>query len=99
MAWRAELIRRKWNRIVELDMIHLYKLYRYNTWYDSLTPEEKEIVKKKKKAEQEKNDRELATFMMQLGLMSAMMGRLSGKQCKYDKYNGIYDEYGFPVKR
>lgn len=51
MAWYAELCRIKWHCINGTNMILEYKKYLFDTWYDSLTEEQKQQLKEKRKKE------------------------------------------------
>lgn len=50
MAWYAELKRRRWYCIIEMDAIHEFKKKLYDDWWQSLTPEEHERVLDQKSA-------------------------------------------------
>lgn len=57
MAWYAELKRRKWFCIVEMDMITLYKQKLFDDWYDSLSEEEiAEILKRREERKQRERE-------------------------------------------
>ena len=73
MAWRAELLRRKWYCIVEIDMIQLYKKHLYDEWYNSLTDEQKERYEEQRIKEQEKAEYEARRAMMKLLMISSIL--------------------------
>lgn len=67
MAWHAELKRRKWYRIIGINMIYIYKKQLYDEWYNSLTDEEKQRLEEYNKAEHERKKRE---FQKSLSMLS-----------------------------
>lgn len=98
MAWYAELKRRHWYCINQWDAISWYRKHLYDTWYASLTDEQKAKLEEQKRLEKEKSDYELRTALMRLATISgAMLGLTSGISNR-EKYHGVYDENGFPVK-
>lgn len=97
MAWYAELKRRHWYCINQWDAISWYRKHLYDTWYTSLTDEQKAKLEEQKRLEKEKSDYELRTTLMRLATISgAMLGLTSGISNR-EKYHGVYDENGFPI--
>ena len=100
MAWYAELKRRHWYKIVELDMRWEYKLYDYNTWYNSLTDEEKQRYEELKQKKREQHDKEFKDLLEKWAFMTGKMLEVAAKvesRRNYEKYHGVYDENGYPV--
>lgn len=98
MAYYAELKRRCWYCVCGFNMINEYKKFLYNKWYNSLTEEQKIRLEENKKRREEERQRELNTELAKIAMMSGMIANLYSRSVssKYDKYNGIYDEFGFP---
>lgn len=97
MAWYAELKRRHWYCINQWNAISWYRKHLYDTWYASLTDEQKVRLEEQKRLEKEKSDYELRTALMRLAAISgAMLGLTSGIS-NHEKYHGVYDENGFPI--
>lgn len=97
MAWYAELCRLKWYCINGIDMVLEYKKYLFDILYDSLTEEQKQQLKEKRKKEKEKSERELHDSIIKLAMMTgAVFGMYDSN--KYDKYHGLYDDFGFPKR-
>lgn len=96
MAWYAELRRRKWYCINGVDMIQIYKKKLYDDWYNSLTDEQKQRLEEYRKAKVEKDRREAQEAIQSLLMMTCMV---AGLNRRYDKYHGIYDDFGFLNKR
>lgn len=96
MAWYAELCRRHWYCINETNMIALYRKYLYDTWYDSLTDEQKKMLEEKREREKEQSRQQLEESIMHLGVITGACFGLYNRQ--NDKYHGVYDEDGFPNK-
>ncbi len=94
MAWYAELKRRKWYCINQVDMIHWYKKYLYDTWYNSLTEEQKLQLEEQRRRQKEKDERETHAAIMRLMTMTGIIASLNNRN--NDKYHGVYDEFGFP---
>lgn len=88
MAWFAELKRRHWYCINQWDAISWYRKYLYDTWYASLTEEQKAKLEEQKRIAEEKRKREFETTMMKFATMTSIVCELS---------HGIYDENGFPI--
>lgn len=97
MAWFAELKRRHWYCINQWNAISWYREYLYNTWYASLTNEQKAKLEEQKRIDEEKRKREFETTMMKFATMTSIVCRLSHGISNHDKYHGIYDEDGFPI--
>lgn len=98
MTWRAELRRRKWYCINGWDAISWYRKYLYDEWYASLTDEQKARLEEQKRREDAKRQRELETDLMKLATMTSMVCGLHHGISNHNKYHGIYDEVGFPIK-
>ena len=97
MAWYAELLRRNWYCINGNDMIWWYKKYLYESWYQSLSDEEKERLAEYEKRKREKRKKELKENLLQLNaLMECFIGRSYGGISNQKKYHGLYDEAGNP---
>ena len=98
MAFYAEMKRRNWYRVCGINMINEYKRFLYDQWYNSLTEEQKIKLEENKKRREEQRQRELNTELAKIAMMSGMIANLYSRSVssKYDKYNGIYDEFGFP---
>lgn len=68
MAWYAELKRRRWYCIVEMDAIHAYKKKLHDDWWESLTPEEREhvldLVEKKRQRERDEAKQAVQQIML-----------------------------------
>lgn len=94
MAWYAELKRRKWYCINGQNMIRWYRGYLYDLWWNSLTDEQKAIVEENRRKEKERSDRELRTHLMQMGIIAMAAGGMRFA----NKYNGLYDDFGFSRK-
>lgn len=95
MAYYAELKRRCWYCICGFNMINEYKKLLYNEWYNSLTEEQKIRLEENKKRREEERQRELNTELAKITMMTRMIAGLYTKS-RPDKYNGVYDEFGFP---
>lgn len=94
MAWYAELKRRHWYCINEWDAISWYSKYIYETWYKSLTPEQKTKLAENEQRKQEKRDADAKKSLARLGiLMGTILGEAYNSRNR-DKYHGIYDENG-----
>lgn len=73
MAWFAELNRRRWYCIIEMDAIREFKKKRYDEWWQSLTPEERERVLDQKERERQKNRDEARAAMQEMLMMEALI--------------------------
>lgn len=73
MAWRAELRRRRWYCINHTDMINIYRKYRYDEWYHSLTDEQKQQLEERRQKEAEAHRREVEEAFTHLALMTGMI--------------------------
>lgn len=62
MAWFAECKRRKWRRIVELDMIAWYRQKLYAAWWNSLTEEQRVNIEERRKREHVESLQQLANM-------------------------------------
>lgn len=93
MAFYAELKRRRWYCVCTFNWINEYKKYLYDTWYSSLTEEQKIALEEQRKRREEKHKQELDASLKRLALMSGM---IFGLYQKTNTYNGVYDEKGFP---
>ena len=96
MAWYAELKRRHWYCINQWNAITWYRKYLYDTWYASLTEEQKANIEEQKRRADAKRKRELETSLMKLATMTGIVFGLSHGISNHDKYHGVYDENGFP---
>ena len=94
MAWYAELKRKHWYCINQWDAIAWYREYLYNTWYSSLTGEQKEKLAETKRLEKEKRDKELQESFMRLGIMMSTVLSRAYDSRNHQKYHGLYDEDG-----
>lgn len=99
MAWRAELRRRHWYCINQWDAISWYSQYLYDTWYASLTDEDKAKIEERRRKEAEKWERELMNSLGQLVSLAGIMSGMKADRLKREKYHHIYDENGFPIRR
>lgn len=72
MAWFAELKRRHWYCINQWDAISWYREYLYDTWYASLTDEQKAKLEEQKRIDEEKRKRKFET-------------NIADNVCKYSK--------------
>lgn len=97
MAWYAELKRRHWYCINQWDAISWYRKHLYDTWYASLTEEQKATIEEQKRRADAKQKRELETVLMQLATMTTIVCGLPHGIFNHDKYHGVYDENGFPI--
>lgn len=98
MAWYAEVKRRHWYYINQWDAISWYRKYLYDTWYASLTEEQKAKLEEQKRLADAKRKRELETSLMKLATMTGIVFGLSHCISNHDKYHGVYDENEFPIK-
>lgn len=73
MAWYAELKRRRWYCIVEMDAIHAFKKKLYDDWWQSLTPEERERVLIQREKERQKNRDEAREAIKHMLIMEAAL--------------------------
>lgn len=96
MAFYAEMKRRRWYCVVGVNMITWYSNKLYEDWYNSLTDEQKQRIEEARRRRAEKNKRELEASIQRLAIMSATMLGLNYGRSNYDKYHGVYDEFGFP---
>lgn len=68
MAWYAELKRRRWYCIIEMDAIREFKKKLYDDWWESLTPEEREhvldLVEKKRQRERDEAKQAVQQIML-----------------------------------
>ena len=64
MAWYAELKRRHWYCVNQWDAISWYRKHLYDTWYASLTDEQKAKLEEQKRLEKEKSDYESRTALV-----------------------------------
>jgi hypothetical protein len=88
MAWYAELKRRRWYCIKSVDMIHFYKKYLYDEWYNSLTEEQKLRLEEYRKKEKERKERETLEALYRLQYMTSVLkSKCSGYYSK-----DIFDE-------
>lgn len=71
MAWYAELKRRKWYRIVGINMRYIYKKKLYDEWYASLTDEQKDRLEQYRQKKREQNERELQDILNRFSIMSS----------------------------
>ena len=99
MAYYAELKRRKWYCINGTrSMIHVYRKMLYDQWYESLTDEQKQRLKERKKQEHESELRQLEHHtQMLLSVMGVMAGAVCGNFKMpniHDKYHGLYNADG-----
>lgn len=78
MAWYAELKRRKWWCINEIDIINIYRQKLYNDWYDSLTNSEKQELEKYKKKKEEKERQDTEKAIAKLCWLYSFMKRATG---------------------
>ena len=99
MAWRAELLRRRWYCINGFDMISWHSKYLYDEWWNSLSQEQKERIEQRRKDKREREARECKELMCRLMSMTMMVSNMSvhANAKSREKYNGVYDEYGFPI--
>ena len=99
MAWRAELKRRGWYCICGVNMISWYSKYLYDEWWNSLSQEQKERIEQRRKDKREREARECKELMYRLMSMTMMVSNMSAHASakSREKYNGVYDEYGFPI--
>lgn len=81
MAWFAELKRRKWYCINQVNMIIEYKVYLYNEWYNSLSEEDKQKLKEYKERKKQQRENEARLAIMKLLSMNRMISGL------YEKIN------------
>lgn len=96
MAWFAEMKRRQWYRVIGMNMIRWYSNKLYEEWWNGLTDEQRERIEEIRRKRKEKNDAELRECFMRLGLMTNMILGLSSRNHNYEKFHGVYDEFGFP---
>ena len=89
MAWFAELKRRKWYCIQGINMIQVYRKYLYDTWYDSLTREQKQKLEEYRQRQRERDEGEFYYRLMQLATIAGVCTGLH--QSTRDKYHGVYD--------
>ena len=89
MAFYAEMKRRRWYKVVELNMIYLYKKKLYDDWYNSLTDEQKERLAERRRQRELKAEREFESAINNLFY-------LASKCVRPNTYGGVYDELGFP---
>ena len=75
MAWRAELKRRKWYVILETDMPSIFSQYLYDTWYASLSEEDKQRLEERRRKKQEEHERELCKDLMKIAAMTSTLLR------------------------
>ena len=93
MAWYAELKRRNWYCICQVNMIAWYSEYLYDEWYASLTDEQKATLEEIHRKEREQREKELRTSMMKLAALTDMMAGIASRG--KSKYGDLYDENGF----
>lgn len=92
MAWYAELKRRKWYCINQFNAIRWYHQYLYDEWYNSLTDEQKQRLEENKRKREEQRRKEAHEAIQRLAFMTATIAGLNN----YDKYHGVYNEFGYP---
>lgn len=86
MAWYAEVKRRKWYCINEVDMITAYRQKLYDDWYDSLTDVQKQQLEEHRREEEEKRKRDGEMALARLEMMSIIMsGAMHGNMGNYIK--------------
>lgn len=95
MAFYAELLRRQWYCVCQFNAISWYSKKLYDEWWESLTDEQRDLIEKRR---EEKNRLETKRLMNSLLGMANIMSALYSKSCRYDKYNGMYDDTGSLVK-
>lgn len=95
MAFYAEMKRRRWYCVVGVNMITWYRRKLYDDWYNSLTDEQKQKLEEAKQKRQEQHEKELDAAIRRMAIMTASILGMS-RRSNYDKYHGVYDEFGFP---
>lgn len=71
MAWRAELLRRRWYCIVGIDAVCAYSNKLREDWWISLTPEEHEQILEEKEQQRQKDNKELNTAIAKMLITEA----------------------------
>lgn len=98
MAWYAEYRRRNnYNKLNELNMNKVYKQYLYDSWYNSLTDEDKQALEEAKRKKREESNKKLEDAFNRLGRVFDIFDNCMGYRCNTDKYHGLYDSFGRPV--
>ena len=92
MAWYAELKRHRWHCINQFDAICWYRQYLYDKWYNDLTDEQKQHLEENKRKREEQRRKEAHEAIQRLAFMTATIAGLNN----YDKYHGVYNEFGYP---
>lgn len=97
MAWYAELKRRHWHRINDMDAIAAYRKERYDAWYASLTPRQIADIKEQQRLDEERSLRSLQNLLF--GTVKIMGMLASHSNDRYPDYIGpfgkpIYDAFG-----
>ena len=77
MAWRAELIRRRWYCINGFDMITWYSNFLYDEWWNSLSEEQRQKIENYRRNKREREQREARMAVMRLMFMSCMIAGIS----------------------
>ena len=73
MAFRAEMLRRRWYRVCGTNMIIWYSRKLCADWYDSLTAGQKYELELQRRREEAIARYEARTALAQLGVMSALL--------------------------
>lgn len=95
MAFYAEMKRRRWYCVIGINMITWYRHKLYDDWYNSLTEEQKQKLEEAKRKRQEQHEKELDAAIKRMAIMTASIIGMSSRS-NYNKYHGVYDEFGFP---
>ena len=90
MAWYAEYRRRNnYNKLNELNMNKVYKQYLYDSWYNSLTDEEKQALEEAKRKKREESNKKLEDAFNRLGRVFEIFDNCMGYRCNTDKYHEL----------
>ena len=93
MEWYAELLRRNWYKIVELNMTYIYRKKLYNDWHKSLSEEQKETLRKRQEEKEQKaiKDMENTFFFFEKLIQLYENNR---QDYIFSKYHGVYNSDG-----
>lgn len=76
MAFYAELLRRRWYCVCEENWIQFYRKFVYDTWYASLTTEQKEQVRIAKEKKRKEDKYESYTALAKLFTIDSLVANI-----------------------
>lgn len=86
MAFRALLVDRNWYCILQYDAISAFKQHLFDTWWDSLTPEQQDAYEKRQQELQEAKQREIRTIMAQFATIGTMIANLNSSHAAIESH-------------